>query len=357
MSVQAKNRDRLSRFERQTKDIFMTEPAAAQTSLITGMGAALVDLFADVKDAELEAIGSPKASMSLIEPAQSTTMQAAVKVHTQQPGGSAANSVAGIARLGLPTGFIGKIAEDDLGRVFTDAFQKLDVAFPNHPDTRLPTGHCLVLVTPDAERTMHTVLGASVTTSTDDLDDGVLARTGLFFAEGYIWDSPSARDAFLVAAESVHAQGGKVAFSLADGFCVTRHHADFMGLLDSHIDILLANETEIAALFGSQDPADLGPHFAAHDVIGAVTYGAEGAYVFAGAEVCKIDAQKVDDIVDLTGAGDQFAAGFLAGLHRGHAPETAGKMGVLAASHVIRQFGPRPQTDVAAQLKAQGLTL
>lgn len=335
----------------------MTDTAPDARRLITGMGAALVDLFADVQDAELEALGSPKASMSLIEPDQSAALQTSVSVHTHQPGGSAANSVAGIASLGLATGFIGKVSDDALGQVFCQAFQQLNVAFPSRPETGLPTGHCLVLVTPDAERTMHTVLGASVTTSSKDLDEAVLAQTGLFFAEGYIWDSPSARQAFLDAAERVRSQGGKVGFSLADGFCVTRHHADFMSLLDSHIDILLANETEIAALFGSQDPVELAPHFAAHNLLGAVTYGADGAVVFEGATTHKIAAQKVEDIVDLTGAGDQFAAGFLAGLHRGHAPEIAGKMGIIAASQVIQQFGPRPQTDVGAQLKAQGLAL
>jgi sugar/nucleoside kinase (ribokinase family) len=335
----------------------MTDFASDPSRLITGMGAALVDLFADVQDAELEALGSPKASMSLIEANQSTDLQKSVSVHTHQPGGSAANSVAGIASLGLATGFIGKVSDDALGHVFSDAFQQLKVAFPSRPETSLPTGHCLVLVTPDAERTMHTVLGASVTTSTADLDDAVLAQTGLFFAEGYIWDSPSARQAFIAAAERVHAQGGKVGFSLADGFCVERHHADFMALLDSHIDVLLANETEIAALFGSQNPSELAPHFAKHNLLGAVTYGADGAVVFDTKEAVQIAAQKVEDIVDLTGAGDQFAAGFLAGLHRGHSPEVAGKMGIIADSHVIRQFGPRPQSDVGAQLKAHGLTL
>jgi sugar/nucleoside kinase (ribokinase family) len=163
------------------------------TKLITGMGAALVDLFAHVSEAELAALGSPKASMSLVEPARSDEMQKAVHVHESQPGGSIANSIAGIAALGVASGFIGKIGDDALGAVFTDAFTRANVRFPVTPMDALPTGHCLVLVTPDAERTMHTVLGASVTTDTADIDAALLADTGLLFGEGYLWDSPSAR--------------------------------------------------------------------------------------------------------------------------------------------------------------------
>ena len=330
---------------------------------ITGMGAALVDLFADVSDDTLAALGSAKASMALIDAAQSATMRTEVNVHTQRPGGSAANSIAGMAALGVATGFVGKTGDDALGQVFADDFARLNVAFPRNTNQangaadRLPTGHCLVLVTPDAERTMHTVLGAAVTTAPDDLDADLLSDTALFFAEGYIWDSPTAKQAFLQAAEKVRGQGGKVAFSLADGFCVERHHGDFMALLDSHIDIVLANEAEITALFGSDDPQNIAPLFAKHNLLGAVTYGADGAYVFDGDEMAHVAAQKIDDIVDLTGAGDQFAAGFLAALHSGKTPEKAAATGIIAASEVIRHFGPRPQTDVAAQLAAAGLAL
>ena len=331
----------------------------SETSLITGMGAALVDLFADVSEAQLADLGSTKAAMELIEADRSAAMQASVKVHTHQPGGSAANTVAGIAALGVPAGFVGKLADDELGAVFCADFDRLNVAFPHakHSAADLPTGHCLVLVTPDAERTMHTVLGAAVTTAEDDLDAALLARTGLFFAEGYIWDSPSAKQAFLRAADTVRAQGGRVAFSLADGFCVERHHADFMALLDSHIDILLANETEITALFGTAEAASLSDKLAPHHVLAAITHGAGGVDVFADGHTTHIEAQKIDTVVDLTGAGDQFAAGFLAALHRGQNPEKAAAIGIIAASEVIRHVGPRPQHDVAVQIAAHGLTL
>lgn len=329
------------------------------SGLITGMGAALVDLFADVSDAQLSDLGSVKASMALIEADRSAAMQGQVTVHTNQPGGSAANTVAGIAALGVPAGFVGKLADDALGDVFCADFERLNVAFPHAKTSAadMPTGHCLVLVTPDAERTMHTVLGAAVATAKEDLDAGLLARTGLFFAEGYIWDSPSAKQAFLHAAETVRANGGKVAFSLADGFCVERHHADFMALLGSHIDIVLANETEITALFGTAEAAALVEKFAAFDVLAAVTHGADGVDVFEAGGTQHIEALQIDDVVDLTGAGDQFAAGFLGALHKGHPPQKAAAIGVVAATEVIRHVGPRPKHDVTAQLAVNGLNL
>ena len=317
----------------------------SDAKIITGMGAALVDLFASVSEAELDALGSPKASMSLIEPDRSEEMQKQVSIEERQPGGSIANSIAGMAALGTPTGFIGKIGDDGLGHCFAEAFTAAGVRFPVSPMQTQPTGHCLVLVTPDAERTMHTVLGASVTTSTDDLDKDLLAATGILFGEGYLWDSPSARAAFIHAADQVKAQGGKVAFSLADRFCVERHHGDFVAFLGSHIDILLANESEITALLGTDQPAGVSSGLSRHQALAAVTYGAKGAYVFDGEACIHVPAQPLsaDEIADLTGAGDQFAAGFLAGLHAGKTAEDAAAMGVEAASAVIQHLGPRPQ--------------
>lgn len=321
--------------------------APAANGLITGVGAALVDLFASVSDAELDALDSPKASMSLVDAAQSQAMQAKLDINARRPGGSIANSIAGMAALGAATGFIGKIGDDALGQVFATAFDKADVRFTGAPHADLPTGHCLVLVTPDAERTMHTVLGASVTTCEADIDALLIADTGLLFGEGYLWDSPDARAAFIAAADKVHAQGGKVAFSLADGLCVERHHAEFTALLDSHIDMLLANEAEIEALLGTQNPEAIADGLAAHNVSAAITFGAGGVYVFDAGAHTHIAAQTLteDEIVDLTGAGDQFAAGFLAEWHRGQTLTAAAQKGVATASAVIRHIGPRPPLD------------
>ncbi len=313
-------------------------------SLITGMGAALVDLFADVSEAELTKLGSPKASMSLIDAARSAELQQSVSVHTRRPGGSAANTIAGIAALQVPTGFIGKIGDDALGQVFVADFERLNVRFPTTPlePSEPPTGHCLVLVTPDGERTMHTVLGASVTTAKEDLDDALLADTGLLFAESYVLDSPSAGDAFIEAAQRVRS-GGRVALSLSDSLCVERHRPRLHELLGNAVTIVLANEAEALALAETDTIATAADWMLARKLSGAITLGAKGALALDGDTVSAVPAVKIDDVVDLTGAGDQFAAGFLATLMAGQSPQKAAQIGVVAAGEVIRHFGPRPK--------------
>ena len=203
----------------------------------------------------------------------------------------------------------------------------------------MPTGHCLVLVTPDAERTMHTVLRRRRHRQRG-FGRGPFGPHRLVFCRGLYLGQPERQTGFLHAAETVRANGGKVAFSLADGFCVERHHADFMALLGSHIDIVLANETEITALFGTAEAAALVEKFAAFDVLAAVTHGADGVDVFEAGGTQHIEALQIDDVVDLTGAGDQFAAGFLSALHKGQPPEKAAAIGVVAATEVIRHVGP-----------------
>jgi len=327
--------------------------------LITGMGAALVDLFADIDDAGLQALGSPKASMSLIDAERSLAMRENLHVHTERAGGSAANTIAGLAKLGQTTGFIGKIGDDALGGLFAESMTDLGVRFPVTPlDAQdHPTGHCLVLVTPDAERIMHTVLGASVTTGPFDLDADLLAQTGLVFAEGYIWDAEPGRAAFTQAARQVRAQGGRAAFSLADAYCVDRHRAAFHALLEHDIDIVLANLAEARALFETDNMEEIIGHMRALGLLGVITMSGDGAMVIDHETVAQVPAVPVDDVQDLTGAGDQFAAGFFAGLMNGQTPEQAAKLGVVMASEVIRHFGPRPQSDLGALMQKHGLTL
>ena len=326
----------------------MSHQNSSERLLITGMGAALVDLFADVDEAALDELGSPKGSMTLVDTARADALRAHVNVHTYRPGGSAANTVAGLAGLGMQGGFIGKIGDDELGRVFEGSLTDLGVTFPVTPcdATDHPTGNCLVLVTPDAERTMHTLLGASVTTARADLDNKLLDATGILFCEGYVWDSPTARAAFLEAAARVRSGGGRIGFSLSDTFCVERHKQDFLNLFAHDIDILLANFAEAQTLLNVTDMADITAAMQKAGVDGAITCGGDGAVIVHGGEAVRVDAYAVETVTDLTGAGDQFAAGYLCGVARGRDATTCGRMGALAAAEVIQHFGPRPEKDL-----------
>ena len=289
----------------------MSASSPSKRPLITGMGAALVDLFADVDDATLENLGSPKGSMTLVDPPRAAELSAGVDIHTHRPGGSAANTVAGLAGLGMAGGFIGKVGDDALGQIFTASMTDLGVTFPVTPcDASVhPTGNCLVLVTPDAERTMHTLLGASVTTASEDLRTDMLDATGILFCEGYVCD----------------------------------------------IDILLANTAEATTLLGVDQMDDVVTAMHEARVDGAITSGPEGAVIVSGDEVVSVPARAVDKVVDLTGAGDQFAAGYLCGVATGRDPETCGTMGALAASEVIQHFGPRPEAGLIEVFAANGL--
>ncbi len=322
---------------------------------VVGMGAALVDVFANVTDAVLADIGSAKGSMSLISPDEALALEARVETHTRASGGSAGNTVAGIAALGMPTGFIGKVGSDALGKFFSDDLQRVQTAFASAPHAELPTGRCLVLITPDAERTMHTLLGASVATSVADLDTEMLAQTEILFGEAYIWDSPSAREAFLSAADIVSKNGGRVALSLSDPFCVGRHHSALEAALESHVDIMLANISEAEALFGTTDRSALTTAARAFDVEAAITMGPNGALLISPTEALHVEAERVEDVVDLTGAGDQFAAGYLSGRALGIGLAHCGRRGALAAAEVIRHVGPRPHNDIAAVFETAGV--
>jgi len=326
-----------------------------KTFKIMGMGAALVDVFANVTEDELSNIGSPKASMSLISPDEAIALEAQIQTHTRASGGSAGNTVAGIAALGLKTGFIGKVGDDELGAFFSEDMRRLATHFPMAPHADQPTGRCLVLITPDAERTMHTLLGASVATETSDLDTAALADTEILFGEGYIWDSASARETFLEAARIVKENGGRVAFSLSDPFCVERHHADLQSFVNQHVDILLSNLAEAQALFGTSEPLGIVTACRAANIEGAITRGAEGAIIVTQNEAIEISAEHVEKIIDLTGAGDQFAAGYLSGRAEGLSIARSGRRGAIAAAEVIAHVGPRPKEDIAALFMKAGV--
>jgi sugar/nucleoside kinase (ribokinase family) len=323
--------------------------------LIVGMGAALVDILADVSEEILAEIGSPKGSMSLVSDQEAFAIEEKITVLHQAPGGSTANTIAGIAALGYNTGFVGKIGNDPLGAYLTTDMQRLKTGFTAPINMQAPTGRSIVLITPDGERTMHTLLGASGSITPDDLDQTMLANTEILFSEAYLWDSPAGAEAFRAAASIVRANGGKVALSLADPFCVERHHASLENDLHSTIDLVLANEAESEAMFGTQNKAQLATAVRGFGIEAAITLGADGAILISAEEVVNVAANAVSNIVDLTGAGDQFAAGFLAGIGQGKDLQTSGRMGTMAAASIITHVGARPQADIRAMLETAGL--
>ena len=323
--------------------------------LIVGMGAALVDILANVSDDTLTEIGSPKGSMSLISDREAFAIEEKITVLEQAPGGSTANTVAGIAALDFATGFIGKIGADPLGEFLTADMERLKTNFTAPTNLDAPTGRSIVLITPDSERTMHTLLGASGSITPNDLDEDMLANTAILFSEAYLWDSPSGAEAFRAAAAIVRANGGKVALSLADPFCVERHHASLESDLHQNVDIVLANQAEAKAMFGTDNETQLATAVRSFSIEAAITMGVDGAILISTDEVTEVAAEAVDNIVDLTGAGDQFAAGFLAGIGSGKDIKASGRMGAISAASIITHVGARPQVDIRASLVAAGL--
>lgn len=334
---------------------------------ITGLGSALIDIYAHVTEAELADLlimggdNSTKGTMLLIEEAQSRQLLERLKPDSQAAGGATANSIFGIARMGLKTGFIGKIGNDRFGQLFADDMEAQNIAFPTNikhkqpTGAKPPTGHVIVLITPDAERTMYTLIGASATLAPQDLDKGLLTSSAYFFSEAYLFDSPSAKQALITAGDWVQAAGGQIAFSLADPLCVARHRAELIGMIDNKIDILFANEAEARALLGGMSFADTIAALQAKGKKTVITRSEKGAVIIWQGEIINIQAEPVSKIIDLTGAGDQFAAGFLSGLILGKEIAICGRRGALAASEAIAHIGPRPQADINKLFAKSGL--
>jgi sugar/nucleoside kinase (ribokinase family) len=263
-------------------------------------------------------------------------------------GGSAANTVVGVASFGGRAHYVGKVRDDQLGEVFAHDLRSTGVGYATRAATSGPsTGRCLVLITPDAQRTMHTFLGASVRLEPADVDADLVGRGKILYLEGYLFDPPEAQEAFRVAAGLAHAAGRKVALTLSDPFCVDRHRAAFLGLVEHHVDVLLANEAEICSLYQTDFDAAL-EAVRGHCEVAALTRSARGSVVVAQGKVHTIDAHPVKAVVDTTGAGDLYAAGFLFGLSRGLDFSACGQLGSLAAAEVISHVGARPQQSLAA---------
>lgn len=323
---------------------------------VIAIGNAIVDVIASVDDAFLAAEGAPKGGMTLIDAARADAIYAKMGPAKESSGGSAANTAAGVASFGGKAGFVGRVRDDQLGEIFSHDIKAIGVDFKSPAaDHGMPTARCFVFVTPDAQRTMMTFLGASTEITPDDVAPDVIGRAGILYVEGYLWDAPPAKAAVMKAIEATKAAGGRVAFSLSDSFCVERHREEFKKLIKEQIDILFANEEEITALYEAESFDDAATSVAEGTDVAALTRGAEGSVVVKGSVRVTSLAAPVDRVVDTTGAGDLYAAGFLFGMARGRALEDCARLGGLAAAEVISHFGARPEQSLADIAKSNGL--
>jgi fructokinase len=322
---------------------------------ILGIGNAIVDVLARADDRFLEAQGLAKGSMRLIDAGQAEALYGRMEPGIETSGGSCANTCAVAAMLGARVGFLGKVADDQLGEVFRHDIRAAGVTFPTPPlpAATAPTARCLILVTPDAQRTMNTFLGACVHFSADDLDAALIAAASVTYLEGYLFDPPAAQAAFLAAAGLAHRAGRRVALTLSDAFCVERHRQAFRRFVAEKADILFANESEILALYETPDLEQALAMVRREVALAAVTRSARGSLVLCGAETHEVAAAPAK-VVDTTGAGDAYAAGFLAALTRGLPLDACGGWGSMIAAAVIAQWGARPQADLPALLGLGG---
>jgi len=314
---------------------------------VIAIGNAIVDILVHAEDEFLNTHGLLKGAMALVDSDAAQSLYDKVGPAVECSGGSAANTIAGLASLGGRGAFVGKVRDDQLGRVFIHDMRAAGVHFETPPAAHGPaTATSLVLVTPDAERTMQTYLGACVDLGPADIDVDAVGDAAVTYLEGYLWDPPAAKEAFLKAADAAHQRGRKVALSLSDPFCVDRHRDDFAELVTNHVDILFANEDEILSLY-QVDEFDAALQIVRGQCdIAAMTRGAKGCVVVRGDEVHIIDAEAVDTVVDTTGAGDAFAAGFLSGYTQREELAIAARMGNIAAAEVISHLGARPATPL-----------
>ena len=321
---------------------------------ILALGNAIVDLIAVTDDDFLAKHKLHKGAMALIDEAQAEKLYAAMGPVTIVSGGSAANTIVGAAALGARTAFIGKVKDDQLGQVFGHDIRKSGVDFPTQAAQGGPsTARCFVLVTPDAQRTMLTYLGACVELTPDDLDEAVIAASAVTYLEGYLYDPPLAKRAFLRAADVAHKAGRLVSLSLSDPFCVGRHRDAFLDLVRNHVDILFANEAEITSLYQTDDFDEAVRRVRGHARVAAITRGAKGSVVVTEDDVHVVAAQSGIKVVDTTGAGDLYAAGFLYGFTHGRDLATCAVLGGIAAGEIISHIGARPDrplTELAAEI-------
>lgn len=323
---------------------------------VTGIGNAIVDIIGRCDDTYLHTVGAKKGSMRLVDAGEIAKIYSGMGPAIETSGGSAANTLAGVASFGGRAGFIGKVADDEFGRIFSHDIRAIGVKFtaPAVSGSQ-PTSRSLILVTPDGERTMNTFLGISTDLDHGQLDRDLIRESAILYLEGYLFDRPDAKAAFREALLEAKRAGRKVALTLSDGFCVDRHRPEFLELIRSGVDILFANENEITSLYETKI-FDTAADYARRDTkLAVLTRSANGSVILSDGQSLSIPAEKIDKVIDTTGAGDLYAAGFLFGYANGKSLETSGKLASLAAAEVISHIGARPETNLDQLARQKGL--
>jgi len=324
---------------------------------VLGIGNAIVDVIARAEDDFLVAQGMHKGAMALIDEARAQSIYAAMGPAVESSGGSAANTIVGVASFGARAAFVGKVKDDKLGQIFAHDIRAAGVAFDTKAASGGPsTARCYIMVTPDGERTMNTFLGAAQDLRPSDIDEGQVASAAVTYLEGYLWDPPQAKEAFVKAAGIAHKAGRRVALTLSDAFCVDRYRGEFLDLVrKGTVDIVFANERELHSLYETADFDTAVKTLRGEAKLAVITRSEKGCVVVSKTAVETVAAEPVGQVVDVTGAGDLFAAGFLVGLARGKDHHTAARLGGLAAAEVIQHIGARPAVSLKAWAADSGL--
>jgi sugar/nucleoside kinase (ribokinase family) len=327
-----------------------------KTYQLVGIGNAVVDVISQSDDSFLDLMGIEKGIMQLIERDRGEVLYAAMEGRVQTPGGSVANTIAGAGALGLEAAFIGRVHDDALGHFYADAMNEDGVDFVNPPVSggELPTSRSMIFVSPDGERSMNTYLGISSELSSADVPKEVAGQSQIMFLEGYLFDKDKGKTAFLEAARDCREGGGKTGIAISDPFCVERHRADFLSLIENELDYVIGNEAEIKSLFETDDLEEALAKTAAICPLVVCTRSGDGVSVFHEGKRIDVAVEKIVP-VDATGAGDQFAAGFLFGLATGRDLETCARIGCICAREVISHIGPRPEANLQDLLRSENL--
>lgn len=322
---------------------------------VAAIGNAIVDVIAPTTDEWIVENGLAKGSMQLVDQQQSQALYSRMQAGVEASGGSAANTIAGLASFGGKGAFMGKVADDQLGQVFAHDMRAIGARFENAPLSGGPaTAVSMINVTPDGQRTMCTFLGASVQFTDADVEDAVVEAAKIVYLEGYLFDAEAARRAFAKAAALAHGSGRMIALTLSDSFVVERHRAALLGFIEGQVDLLFANESELLALFETDSFDQAAEALRRRVKLAAVTRGEKGSIILSEGERLTVAAEPVEKVVDTTGAGDQYAAGFMFGLSRGRPLQQCGQLASLAAAEVISHYGPRPQVSLKALAEAKG---